>query len=83
MSSLIEYEFPSVFALATIFALFRAYGISTFSSLLYDTSHFSSSTKTDKRVSDTGLLLLETALNFPGSDLDKPTKTALPMYSQG
>lgn len=66
--SLIEYEFPSVFALTTMFALFRAYGISIISSVLSSSMHFSSPAKTDKRIADTGLLLLEAALNFPDSD---------------
>lgn len=66
-NSLIEYEFPTTFSAATMFALFKAYGIPTISSLLCATGQFSSKDTVDKRYTDTGCLLLEAVLNPPAS----------------
>ncbi|PVH89601.1 hypothetical protein DL98DRAFT_475870, partial [Cadophora sp. DSE1049] len=64
---LIEYEFPTTFSAATMFALFKAYGIPSISSLLCVTGQFSSKDTVDKRYADTGCLLLESVLNAPAS----------------
>lgn len=57
-----------MFSKATLLALFRTYGIPEISSVLCSTGQFSSSFKTDKRITDTGLLLLEAILNPPGDE---------------
>ncbi|KUJ13834.1 uncharacterized protein LY89DRAFT_590394 [Mollisia scopiformis] len=67
-NSLIEYEFPTTFSAATMFALFKAYGIPTISSILRATGQFSSKDTVDKRYTDTGCLLLEAVLNPPASE---------------
>ena len=46
-----------------MFALFRAYGIPTISAVLCSTAQFASPATSDKRITDTGLLLLEAMLN--------------------
>jgi hypothetical protein len=66
-NSLIEYEFPTTISSATFFALFKAYGIPSISSLLCQTGQFSSLATVDKRNVDTSCLLLEAVLNEPGS----------------
>ncbi|KAH0562356.1 hypothetical protein GP486_002947 [Trichoglossum hirsutum] len=64
---LVEFEFPTIFSTATMFALFKAYGIPSISSLLCMTGQFSSKDTVDKRYTDTGCLLLEAVLNPPAS----------------
>jgi len=64
---LIEYEFPTTFSAATMFALFKAYGIPSISALLCTTGQFSSKETVDKRYTDTGCLLKEAVLNPPTS----------------
>ncbi|KAA6407364.1 MAG: hypothetical protein FRX48_08912 [Lasallia pustulata] len=66
-NSLAQYEFPKVFSSATMFALFKAYGIPSISSLLVTTGQFTNNNTSSKRVADTSALLLEAALNPPGS----------------
>ncbi|KAL8645248.1 MAG: hypothetical protein Q9210_006818, partial [Variospora velana] len=66
---LIELEFPSTFSAATTFALFKAYGIPSISSLLVYTNQFvGPPLASSKRYADTGALLLEAVLNEPGSE---------------
>lgn len=66
---LIELEFPSIFSAATTFALFKAYGIPSVSSLLVHTNQLAGPPLTSsKRYADTGALLLEAVLNEPGSE---------------
>ncbi|KAL9021459.1 MAG: hypothetical protein Q9185_001356 [Variospora sp. 1 TL-2023] len=65
---LIELEFPSTFSAATTFALFKAYGIPSISSLLVYTNQLAGPPlASSKRYADTGALLLEAVLNEPGS----------------
>lgn len=64
---LVSYEFPTTFSLATAFALFKVYGISSISSVLHATGQFATRNRVDKRLTDTGCLLRETILNPPGS----------------
>ncbi|KAI4275963.1 MAG: hypothetical protein L6R35_006247, partial [Caloplaca aegaea] len=65
---LIELEFPSTFSAATTFALFKAYGIPSISSLLVFTNQLAGPPlASSKRYADTGALLLEAVLNEPGS----------------
>lgn len=66
-NELVEYEFPTTFSAASTFALFKAYGIPTISSVLCSTGQFSSKITVDKRYADTGCLLKEAVLNPPGS----------------
>lgn len=65
---LIELEFPLSFSAATTFALFKAYGIPSISSLLVHTNQLAGPPlASSKRYADTGALLLEAVLNEPGS----------------
>ncbi|KAL8870416.1 MAG: hypothetical protein Q9174_003541, partial [Haloplaca sp. 1 TL-2023] len=67
-NDLISLEFPSTFSLATTFALFKAYGIPSISSLLVATNQLAGPPiSSSKRYADTGALLLEAVLNEPGS----------------
>ncbi|KAL8706290.1 MAG: hypothetical protein Q9201_000666 [Fulgogasparrea decipioides] len=67
-NTLITLEFPSTFSLATTFALFKAYGIPSISSLLVHTNQLAGPPlASSKRYADTGALLLEAVLNEPGS----------------
>jgi len=66
-NSLLEYEFPTTISTATFFALFKAYGIPSISSLLCATGEFSDVDVVDKRHVDTSCLLLEAVLNAPTS----------------
>ncbi|KAI4282754.1 MAG: hypothetical protein L6R38_002713 [Xanthoria sp. 2 TBL-2021] len=66
---LIELEFPSIFSAATTFALFKAYGIPSISSLLVHTNQLvGPPLASSKRYADTVALLLEAVLNEPGSE---------------
>ena len=66
---LIELEFPTTFAAASIFALFKAYGIPSISNLLVQTNQLAGPPlSSSKRYADTGALLKEAVLNKPGSD---------------
>ncbi|KAL8817320.1 MAG: hypothetical protein Q9223_003828 [Gallowayella weberi] len=66
---LIELEFPFTFSAATTFALFKAYGIPSISSLLVHTNQLvGPPLVSSKRYADTGALLLEAVLNEPGSE---------------
>ncbi|KAI4128001.1 MAG: hypothetical protein LQ341_006731, partial [Variospora aurantia] len=65
---LIELEFRSTFSAATTFALFKAYGIPSISSLFVLTNQLAGPPlASSKRYADTGALLLEAVLNEPGS----------------
>ena len=65
---LITLEFPTSFPIATTFAIFKAYGIPSISSLLVYTNQLSGPPlASSKRYADTGALLLEAVLNEPGS----------------
>ncbi|KAL8681979.1 MAG: hypothetical protein Q9186_001921 [Xanthomendoza sp. 1 TL-2023] len=67
-NTLITLEFPSTFPAATMFALFKTYGIPSISSLLVQTNQLAGPPLTSsKRYADTGALLLEAVLNEPGS----------------
>lgn len=68
-NSLVELEFPAIFSTATTFALFKAYGIPSISSLLVSTHQLSGPPlASSKRYADTGALLLEAVLNEPGAE---------------
>ncbi|KAL8774490.1 MAG: hypothetical protein Q9209_000863 [Squamulea sp. 1 TL-2023] len=65
---LVTLEFPSTIATATIFALFKTYGIPSISSLLVKTKQLNGPPLVrTKRYADTGALLLEAVLQEPGS----------------
>ncbi|KAL9036678.1 MAG: hypothetical protein Q9180_004159 [Flavoplaca navasiana] len=67
-NTLITLEFPSTCPAATMFALFKTYGIPSISSLLVQTNQLAGPPLTSsKRYADTGALLLEAVLNEPGS----------------
>ncbi|KAL8766048.1 MAG: hypothetical protein Q9209_007077 [Squamulea sp. 1 TL-2023] len=67
-NTLVTLEFPSTFPAATMFALFKTYGIPSISSLLVQTNQLAGPPLTSsKRYADTGALLLEAVLNEPGS----------------
>lgn len=67
-NALVEYEFPTTFSAATMFALFNSYGIPTISALLCRTGEFTTAATAEKRYTDTGCLLLEAVLNPPGDE---------------
>ena len=67
-NDLITLEFPFTFSSATTYALFKAYGIPSISSLLVATQQLAgTAVVSSKRYADTGALLLEAVLNEPGS----------------
>ncbi|KAL8730332.1 MAG: hypothetical protein Q9181_004691 [Wetmoreana brouardii] len=67
-NTLVTLEFTSTFPLATTFALFKAYGIPSISSLLVHTNQLAGPPlASSKRYADTGALLLEAVMNEPGS----------------
>lgn len=68
LKDLTELEFPKIMGLSIIFALFKTYGIPSVSSLLVATSQLSNPETVSKRIADTGVLLLEFALNKPSSE---------------
>jgi hypothetical protein len=68
LRDLTEMEFPKVMGLSIIFALFKTYGIPSVSALLVATGQLASSETASKRTADTGVLLLEFALNKPSSE---------------
>lgn len=84
LKDLTELEFPKFFGFSIIFALFKVwrasklhhycsllsqtYGIPSVSSLLVTTGQLSDMETASKRIADTGVLLLEFALNAPTSD---------------
>jgi hypothetical protein len=68
LKDLTEMEFPRTMGLSIIFALFKTYGIPSVSSLLVATGQLASSETASKRTADTGVLLLEFALNKPSSE---------------
>lgn len=68
LKDLTELEFPKIMGLSIIFALFKTYGIPSVSSLLVATGQLSDSETASKRTADTGVLLLEFALNKPSSE---------------
>lgn len=65
---LVHREFPLVFSTATMFALFKTYGIPSISGLLLATGQLCNSATAPKRNADTGALLLEAVLNPPTSE---------------
>ncbi|KAF7502870.1 hypothetical protein GJ744_004965 [Endocarpon pusillum] len=68
-NDLVQLEFPKVVSTATVFALFKTYGIPSVSSLLVTTGQIPADGRTGtKRMADTGALLLEAVLNPPASD---------------
>lgn len=68
-NDLIQLEFPTIFSLATTFALFKAYGVPSISNLLVKTNQLNGPPLvSSKRYVDTGALLLEGVLEEPGSD---------------
>lgn len=68
LKDLTELEFPKVFGFSIIFALFKTYGIPSISSLLLATGQLRSLETASKRIADTGVIMLEFALNDPTSD---------------
>jgi hypothetical protein len=68
LRDLTEMEFPKVMGLSIIFALFKTYGIPSVSALLVATDQLASPETASKRTADTGVLLLEFALNKPSSE---------------
>ena len=68
LKDLTELEFPKIMGLSIIFALFKTYGIPSVSSLLVATGQLASAETASKRTADTGVLLLEFALNKPSSE---------------
>lgn len=71
---LVHREFPLIFSTATMFALFKTYGIPSISGLLLATAQLCNDNTAAKRNADTGALLLEAVLNPPTS---KRATTAL------
>ena len=67
LKDLTEMEFPKTMGLSIIFALFKTYGIPSVSSLLVATGQLANVETASKRTADTGVLLLEFALNKPSS----------------
>lgn len=65
---LVHREFPLVFSTATMFALFKTYGIPSISGLLLATGQLCNGATSAKRNADTGALLLEAVLNPPSSE---------------
>lgn len=65
---LVHREFPLVFSTATMFALFKTYGIPSISGLLLATGQLCNGATAPKRNADTGALLLEAVLNPPTSE---------------
>lgn len=65
---LVHHEFPLVFSTATMFALFKTYGIPSISGLLLATGQLCDAATAPKRNADTGALLLEAVLNPPSSE---------------
>ncbi|KAJ9657540.1 hypothetical protein H2201_008141 [Coniosporium apollinis] len=68
LKDLTELEFPKLMGFSVIFALFKTYGIPSVSSLLVATGQLANRETASKRTADTGVLLLEFALNKPSSD---------------
>ncbi|KAF6227091.1 hypothetical protein HO133_008532 [Letharia lupina] len=68
LKDLTELEFPKFFGFSIIFALFKTYGIPSVSSLLVATGQLVDVETASKRIADTGVLLLEFALNEPTSE---------------
>ena len=68
LKDLTELEFPRFFGFSIIFALFKTYGIPSVSALLVATGQLADIETASKRVADTGVLLLEFALNKPDSE---------------
>lgn len=68
LKDLTELEFPKLFGFSIIFALFKTYGIPSVSSLLVATGQLADLGTASKRIADTGVLLLEFALNAPTSE---------------
>ena len=84
LKDLTELEFPKFFGFSIIFALFKVraapsglhcrltyvqtYGIPSVSSLLVSTGQLADAKKASKRIADTGVILLEFALNAPTSE---------------
>lgn len=68
LKDLTELEFPKVFGFSIIFALFKTYGIPNVSSLLVATGQLADLETASKRTADTGVLILEFALNAPTSE---------------
>lgn len=68
LKDLTTLEFPKLFGFSIIFALFKTYGIPSVSSLLVATGQLADVETASKRVADTGVILLEFALNKPESE---------------
>lgn len=68
LKDLTELEFAKFLGFSIIFALFKTYGIPSVSSLLVATGQLADVETASKRVADTGVLLLEFALNKPDSE---------------
>jgi len=67
LQGLAEWEFPQIFGGSVVFALFKIYGIPNVSRLLVSTGELSNHETISKRISDTGVLVLEFCLNRPSS----------------
>ncbi|KAI9652223.1 MAG: hypothetical protein M1831_007132 [Alyxoria varia] len=67
LKELTELEFPKFMGFSIVFALFKTYGIPSISSLLLNTGELANGKTASKRIADTGVLLLEFALNKPSS----------------
>lgn len=68
MKDLVELEFPTFMGLSIVFALFKTYGIPSISRVLLTTRQLVESDTASKRTADTGVLMLEFALNPPTSE---------------
>ena len=68
LRELVEMEFPKLMGLSIVFALFKTYGIPSVSSLLVKTGQLATLETASKRTADTGVMLLEFALNKPSSE---------------
>jgi hypothetical protein len=68
LQELVEMEFPKLMGLSIVFALFKTYGVPSVSSLLVSTGQLASLETASKRTADTGVMLLEFALNKPTSE---------------
>ncbi|KAI9815243.1 MAG: hypothetical protein M1827_002723 [Pycnora praestabilis] len=68
LKELTELEFPKFMGFSIIFALFKTYGIPSVSSLLVSTGQLANPETASRRTADTGVLLLEFALNKPSSE---------------
>lgn len=68
ISSMSDFEFPSLFEKGLQFALFRTYGIPTIAKLLVKTTQLSTEKNVPKRYADTGVLLGDMYASDPASE---------------